>query len=80
VISARGGGHELQFDPLAAFFECAEISPTLHSPAPDSSRKHERRDRGAAPFLFYSLYLVYQFAGGKVDMLGIFIFGMLSSR
>ena len=45
VIAAPRPGHdELQFDPLAAFFECAEISPTLH-PLPPLTRPKTRKAR-----------------------------------
>jgi len=65
AISVRGGGcHEFEFDPLAAFFESSELLPTLQfhpkirpnvlvpsrSTQSDLARKHERRDRWAAPF------------------------------
>ena len=74
----HGGGHEAEFDPFAALFEiseellvyvhdagCVDLRPF----SPDkSAKKHERRDRWAAPFnekqVICSLYSEYQIGGG----------------
>lgn len=58
VISARGGGrHELQFDPLAAFFECAEISPTLHSLPPLTHPENTKGATVGPRLFFFTLYI-----------------------